>query len=234
MRIATANIMGLPKMPRAEVEADLRLVTAHADIVGWQEIHHDYYVDAVAALPGWSTDGLEEPGGAPISWRSAGWRLVASGSELLHPGTSGVCMERRILWVVLERRSRLPWRRRRITVTNRHYVSKAWHRLEEPDDDLRRRMWLDGNQTDRDLCTALLARYPHPMAGTGDYNRHAVPVMGRTLAGRPVGYGIGQGIDYVWFVPGRDRVWRLGMRRTLPLNSDHPGRIATATLHPRK
>lgn len=233
MRYATANIMALPRMPEPHVFTDTTAVATHADVIGWQEIHRDYYIDAVADLPGWHSFGLDLPGGAPISWRAEKFRRIDSGSELLHPATPGVCMERRITWVVLERRSRLRWRRRRVIVTNRHYLPKAWNRIDDPDDDLRRRMWLDAHTTDTTLCEQLLATYPYPMVGVGDYNRHHVKVMGRTLAGHPVTYAVGGGIDYVWFVPSQRRRWRIGEHRTLQLHSDHAGRIVTATTYAR-
>lgn len=232
MRFATANIMALPKMTIKEVRADVTEVAHHADVIGWGEVYLGYYVDEVRALYGFDHYGLEEGhdyGGTPISWRKGKFRLIEAGSILLHPATATICAERRVNWVLLQKRSRLPWRRKRFYFTNRHYLPKAWNGKEDPNEDLRKKMWIEGNTADRDLCAALASK-GLPVVGAGDYNRPNAQVMGKTLSGRGVRYPTGRGIDYVWFVNGSRQKWRLGGTEHIAINSDHDAKVQEAHL----
>lgn len=223
MRYATANIQALPF--NHDYRHGIDAVLAHADVVGWQEMTKAEYLHYLDSRKGWA----HSPNGA-LSWRTTEWTCEKTGAVLLHPGTPAICPVRPITYALL---SRLENPRRRVMVTTRHYVSSAWNHKPDPDKELRKGMWLHGNETDKGLLRSFVER-GLPVVCMADGNRMNYPIWGESIGNRKVEYANGNGIDYLAFINGDHWTWdvRGPYSRNIP-GSDHNARLATATLHDR-
>jgi len=227
MRYATANIQALP-FNKSFAEG-IDAVMHQSDVIGWQEMIRPEFWRYLQNKKGWATIGGINKGTA-ISYRVSEFTLLREGNELLHHGTPAVCPERRIWWGMF---SRIDYPRIKMIVTNRHYVSSAWNHKPDPQKALRKEMWLEGNKTDRALLFRLVET-GIPLVNMADGNRMNYPIWSHMIRGQEVQYAGGKGIDYLGFINGKTRDWRLGTLYQIPIpGSDHHARIRPASLHNR-
>lgn len=227
MRYATANIRYTPPMLQPKVLSDVKEVGTFSDVIGWQEIHDDRYLDAIRSLKDFrhlGTKGSHQNrmGGCPISWRGDKWTRLDNGLVFLHDGRPDVCRDKYMTWVLL---SRVGDPARQVVVTNRHYVS-----LRGEHEGWRRAQWGKGNLIDRNAVSGFVKR-GIPVVGLGDFNSRSA-VMGEVMHGRRVRYLIEE-IDQIWVIAGAHYTWRSSHPDALALHSDHDARTVNASLVPR-
>lgn len=254
IRITTQNVQSLPRMPQAEVVADIELTAKQSTVVLWQEILPERYDKALHALEesgAWETwwgrgrvkddkvekgDHNERAGfNTPISWRTRVWEFVEGGSWLLHDGVAKICNDRWVNWVVLRHRKTGA----EVYFDNAHYVAGAWSDKPKYAKDQRKEMWLDGYARHVAWIKQQIQEHPErALCLGGDYNAQLLRdghLFRQKIAGRRLRSGVGKrSIDHLFLINGREWVWDIIRRERMPgRNSDHQGRRVKAVLEER-
>lgn len=161
MRIVTCNARR--QLHAEAAEHVVRIVTAYADVVLWQELETPAHRFAVDQLPGWSTYW---PGGAAnavaISYRDAVVaRVRVKRKRRVHRGEAGVTPARYIVRLVFDDPQGRTW-----PLINTHKISQAWTSHPE-----RRRRWRRHARMERRRVASMLFWWGRVIGG-GDQNRN--------------------------------------------------------------
>lgn len=228
-KVATTNVCSLPRHDES-IEHTVHAAADGVQIIGWQEVDNAVYRNAIDTIHKYDTvfGGHTVAFNSPISYNKGLWRMVDHGTEFFIDGVTKVCYDRHITWVELERISDPT---NHIIVTSRHQVASAWGPLggpNRPGAKRRQAMWNKGNDVDTALLRKLAER-GLPILVMGDYNRPVKRAYPSTIAGRKV-QAVSHGIDWIYFIDGEKRTWKLGKTETRKVGSDHAQLIKTVTL----
>lgn len=237
LNIATANLCEQPEHDKT-VAADLaKIIDAKVDVAAIQEAGPAAYQDAIAKTSLGHTR-LKAEHSTPIVWAKGSVLAAGKMSEtVLTKATPGVCKTRYIARQPLHVAKDA--KRHKFIARSTHFVPRAWNSkgnatpprpkaAEAADQPRRQRLWNAGNKV---LNAGILAdaKAGNPQVLGTDQNRNRISALPKQVAGYKV-TTVSHGLDWLYFVDGRDYRWEVVSHTTVATHSDHAVLVAQVRL----